>query len=119
MMGVLEIHFWSINFFFENMTKLYQVKYRDVPGIDTAYLAMDTEEGVEVVWNEAMFSGSKKFKSQVWFCRIFGFKFISISRRPVQIFTFHRTNFNYVLTFHLKIKKCHIQTSFCLQIIVE
>jgi hypothetical protein len=24
-----------------------------------------------------------------------------------------------VLTFHLKIKKCHIQTSFCLQIIVE
>jgi nuclear receptor-binding protein len=52
------------------MTKFYQVKYRDVPGIDTAYLAMDTEEGVEVVWNEAMFSGSKKFKSQVWFCRI-------------------------------------------------
>ena len=25
------------------------VKYRDVPGIDTAYLAMDTDEGVEVV----------------------------------------------------------------------
>ena len=42
-----------------------QVKYRDVPGIDTAYLAMDTEEGVEVVWNEAQFSGSKKFKAQV------------------------------------------------------
>ncbi len=40
------------------------VKYRDVPGIDTAFLAMDTEEGVEVVWNEASFSGSKKFKSQ-------------------------------------------------------
>ena len=40
------------------------VKYRDVPGIDTAYLAMDTEEGVEVVWNEAVFSGSKKFKSK-------------------------------------------------------
>jgi hypothetical protein len=40
------------------------VKYRDVPGIDTAYLAMDTEEGVEVVWNEAIFSGSKKFKTQ-------------------------------------------------------
>ena len=31
---------------------------------DTAYLAMDTEEGVEVVWNEAVFSGSKKFKSK-------------------------------------------------------
>ena len=44
-----------------------QVKYRDVPGIDTAYLAMDTEEGVEVVWNEAQFSGSKKFKAQVTF----------------------------------------------------
>lgn len=40
------------------------VKYRDVPGIDTAYLAMDAEEGVEVVWNEAVFSGSKKFKSK-------------------------------------------------------
>jgi hypothetical protein len=26
------------------------VSYRDVPGIDHAYLAMDTEEGVEVVW---------------------------------------------------------------------
>ena len=38
-----------------------QVKYRDVPGIDTAYLAMDTEEGVEVVWNEA------QFKAQVTF----------------------------------------------------
>ena len=25
---------------------------------------MDTEEGVEVVWNEAIFSGSKKFKSK-------------------------------------------------------
>ena len=25
-----------------------QVSYRDVPGIDCAYLAMDTEEGVEV-----------------------------------------------------------------------
>ena len=46
-------------FFFD-----FQVKYRDVPGIDTAYLAMDTEEGVEVVWNEAQFSGAKKFKAQ-------------------------------------------------------
>ena len=36
-----------------------------MPGIDTAYLAMDTEEGVEVVWNEAHFSGSKKFTTQV------------------------------------------------------
>jgi len=41
-----------------------EVSYRDVPGIDCAYLAMDTEEGVEVVWNEAMFSETKKFKAQ-------------------------------------------------------
>ena len=40
------------------------VTYRDVPGIDCAYLAMDTEEGVEVVWNEATFSETKKFKAQ-------------------------------------------------------
>jgi len=41
-----------------------KVSYRDVPGIDCAYLAMDTEEGVEVVWNEATFSETKKFKAQ-------------------------------------------------------
>eukprot|EP00095_Tigriopus_kingsejongensis_P007759 snap_masked-scaffold154_size301342-processed-gene-0.5 protein:Tk07759 transcript:snap_masked-scaffold154_size301342-processed-gene-0.5-mRNA-1 annotation:"hypothetical protein KGM_14608" len=40
------------------------IKYRDVPGIDTAYLAMDSEEGFEVVWNEAQFSTAKKFSSQ-------------------------------------------------------
>ena len=28
------------------------MQQRDVPGIDAAYLAMDTEEGMEVVWNE-------------------------------------------------------------------
>ena len=40
------------------------MKYRDVPGIDVAYLAMDSEEGVEVVWNEARFTSTKKFKAQ-------------------------------------------------------
>lgn len=35
-----------------------------MPGIDTAYLAMDSEEGFEVVWNEAQFSTAKKFASQ-------------------------------------------------------
>jgi len=35
-----------------------------VPGIDASYLAMDTEEGVEVVWNEVQFSERKNFKSQ-------------------------------------------------------
>ncbi|XP_048582984.1 nuclear receptor-binding protein-like isoform X4 [Nematostella vectensis] len=41
-----------------------EVMQRDVPGIDHAYLAMDTEEGVEVVWNEVQFSERKDFKSQ-------------------------------------------------------
>nr|CAD7460335.1 unnamed protein product [Timema tahoe] len=41
-----------------------QVEQRDVPGIDSAYLAMDTEEGVEVVWNEVQFSERKNFKAQ-------------------------------------------------------
>ena len=40
------------------------VRYRDIPGIDAAYLAMDTEEGSEVVWNEARFSSVKKFRGQ-------------------------------------------------------
>jgi len=46
------------------LKRMEEVKYRDVPGIDCAYLAMDTEEGVEVVWNEAMFSETKKFQAQ-------------------------------------------------------
>ncbi|KAK5903394.1 hypothetical protein CgunFtcFv8_007180 [Champsocephalus gunnari] len=41
-----------------------EVNQRNVPGIDNAYLAMDTEEGVEVVWNEVMFSERKIFKLQ-------------------------------------------------------
>ena len=41
-----------------------QVEQRDVPGIDCAHLAMDTEEGVEVVWNEVQFSERKNFKAQ-------------------------------------------------------
>jgi len=40
------------------------VEQRDVPGIDCAYLAMDTEEGVEVVWNEVQFSERKNYKAQ-------------------------------------------------------
>lgn len=41
-----------------------EVQQRDIPGIDVAYLAMDTEEGVEVVWNEVKFSERKNFKAQ-------------------------------------------------------
>lgn len=43
---------------------IQQVEQRDVPGIDNAFLAMDTEEGVEVVWNEVQFSGNRNLKEQ-------------------------------------------------------
>lgn len=41
-----------------------EVEQRDVPGIDNAFLAMDTEEGVEVVWNEVQFSENRNRKAQ-------------------------------------------------------
>lgn len=41
-----------------------EVKQRDVPGIDFAYLAMDNETGNEVVWNEVLFSERKIFRAQ-------------------------------------------------------
>ena len=43
---------------------MFQVT-RDVPGIDAAYLAMDTEDGVEVVWNEVRYSNRKSVASKV------------------------------------------------------
>ncbi len=36
-----------------------KVEQRNIPGIDATHLAMDTEEGVEVVWNEVRFSERK------------------------------------------------------------
>lgn len=42
-----------------------EVQQRDVPGIDCAFLAMDTEEGVEVVWNEVQISEKKSSKVQL------------------------------------------------------
>ncbi|CAG2055458.1 unnamed protein product [Timema podura] len=48
----------------DGQTTARRVEQRDVPGIDSAYLAMDTEEGVEVVWNEVQFSERKNFKAQ-------------------------------------------------------
>lgn len=39
------------------------VNQRDVPGIDQAFLAMDTEYGIEVVWNEINLLGGKKLRS--------------------------------------------------------
>ncbi|XP_076036281.1 MLF1-adaptor molecule isoform X2 [Oratosquilla oratoria] len=41
-----------------------EVQQRDVPGIDAAYLAMDTDEGMEVVWNEVKFSERRNFREQ-------------------------------------------------------
>ena len=47
-----------------------EVSYRDVPGIDCAYLAMDTEEGVEV--------GVQVYCSNLYsFARWFGMKLCS------------------------------------------
>uniref|UniRef100_A0A8C5I4T3 Protein kinase domain-containing protein n=1 Tax=Gouania willdenowi TaxID=441366 RepID=A0A8C5I4T3_GOUWI len=40
------------------------VSQGNVPGVESASLAMDTEEGVEVVWNEVLFSDKKVFKAQ-------------------------------------------------------
>ncbi len=42
----------------------WKVDQREVVGIDSAHLAMDTEEGVEVVWNEVQFSERRNFKAQ-------------------------------------------------------
>lgn len=44
---------------------------RDVPGIDHSFLAMDTEEGVEVVWNEVQFSERKSFKSKEVYLNVY------------------------------------------------
>uniref|UniRef100_H2SEX8 Nuclear receptor binding protein 2b n=1 Tax=Takifugu rubripes TaxID=31033 RepID=H2SEX8_TAKRU len=43
---------------------ILQVSQGNVPGVESASLAMDTEEGVEVVWNEVLFSDKKVFKAQ-------------------------------------------------------
>lgn len=44
--------------------RLEVVDQRDVPGIAGAYLAMDNEEGVEVVWNELLFNSTRHFKNE-------------------------------------------------------
>uniref|UniRef100_A0A8B9HDW0 Nuclear receptor binding protein 2a n=1 Tax=Astyanax mexicanus TaxID=7994 RepID=A0A8B9HDW0_ASTMX len=46
-----------------SMVRSAQVSQGNVPGIESASLAMDTEEGVEVVWNEVQFSDKKVFKA--------------------------------------------------------
>ncbi|KAJ7338287.1 hypothetical protein JRQ81_011057 [Phrynocephalus forsythii] len=39
-----------------------QVNQGNLPGLQSTFLAMDTEEGVEVVWNELQFTDKKAFK---------------------------------------------------------
>lgn len=38
-----------------------QVNQGNMPGVQSTFLAMDTEEGVEVVWNELHFGDRKAF----------------------------------------------------------
>ncbi|XP_042750807.1 nuclear receptor-binding protein 2-like, partial [Lagopus leucura] len=40
-----------------------RVNQGNMPGIQSTFLAMDTEEGVEVVWNELLFTDKKAFKA--------------------------------------------------------
>ncbi|XP_026519098.2 nuclear receptor-binding protein 2-like [Terrapene carolina triunguis] len=42
---------------------LSEVNQGNMPGIQSTFLAMDTEEGVEVVWNELHFTDKKAFKA--------------------------------------------------------
>ncbi|NWH44605.1 NRBP2 protein, partial [Fregata magnificens] len=39
------------------------VNQGNMPGVQSTFLAMDTEEGVEVVWNELLFTDKKAFKA--------------------------------------------------------
>lgn len=55
------------NWRFDSVFSL-QVSQGNVPGVESASLAMDTEEGVEVVWNEVLFSDKKVFKAQEVLC---------------------------------------------------
>ncbi|CAG0915400.1 unnamed protein product [Notodromas monacha] len=41
-----------------------EVHQRNVPGIDNAFLAMDSEDGVEVVWNEILFDELIEMENQ-------------------------------------------------------
>ena len=41
----------------------HQVNQGNMPGVQSTFLAMDTEEGVEVVWNELHFADRKAFSA--------------------------------------------------------
>ena len=40
-----------------------QVEQHDIPNLDNSYLAIDGEEGLEVVWNEVRYSERKSMQS--------------------------------------------------------
>ena len=64
-MNQMKLAYLEIKVIYTLCTFIHQVTQRDVPGIDHAYLAMDTEDGVEVVWNEVQFSEKKSSKAQM------------------------------------------------------
>lgn len=51
-------------YFYDFLYRNNRIKISAVPGIDAAYLAMDIEEGLEVIWNEVKFSESKDYRAQ-------------------------------------------------------
>ena len=60
---------------------------RDVPGIDAAFLAMDLEEGVEVVWSEVRYSNRKLAKgSKVLY--VHAHIYASLAKKYIYIYIF-------------------------------
>ena len=47
-----------------NSISKFKNLFSAVPGIDAAFMAMDMDEGLEVIWNEVTFSESKDFQAQ-------------------------------------------------------
>ena len=43
---------------------MWQKSCSAVPGIDAAFMAMDMDEGLEVIWNEVTYSAPTDYKAQ-------------------------------------------------------
>ena len=54
---------WTTNWEIK-LAKLKWILFSAVPGIDAAFMAMDMDEGLEVIWNEVTFSESKDYQAQ-------------------------------------------------------
>lgn len=85
---------FSLNATVKVLSTYLQVSQGNVPGVESASLAMDTEEGVEVVWNEVLFSDKKVFKAQevllvLWHWAIYQL----VIRAPYQVFLFLKKAF--------------------------